>query len=262
MTAYPIIFAMLTIAQTAEGPKGDSPKASAASETSLAAMFQRVEKTQVTIPKNSAAKIKVEAAPVFRYSDELRRIEDAGMRLWTDRGRPVAAMKVERYTPGIHPEPWLYCFASLSSDQVAAEWKGARGYQTRKPGVTWKVLDDAPKENRAGRLVQMRDLARRFGAELIDYKDVSSQMRLLSRPLFRYDDGPTDGAVFGFTGTGTNPDFLLLLETRPDNKWQFGCVTMTADGLRIRLKDEVVFTAPHVGGKGNEFDNWLHFWTK
>ena len=87
-------------------------------------------------------------------------------------------------------------------------------------------------------------------------------MRLLSRPLYRYDDGlegVIDGAVFGFTGTGTNPDMLLLLDLPKDAGWQFGIAGMTAAGITVRLKDKVVWQISDAAGKGRVFDNWTYF---
>lgn len=257
MSAIPILITMLCLGQSpAEAPKADA----AASEASLKALTQRVENTRVQLTKQADLKLKVVVAPVFRYSDELRHIEDAGLWLWTDRGRPAVAMKVERYKAGVHPRPWLYCFSSLSSELISAEWPDERKYQARKPGVEWKSLDDQPAKTRPARLVQMRELARRFSAEVVDFKDNVRQMRLLSRPLYRQDDGNNgDGALFGFTGTGTNPDLLLLLETQADGGWQYGLATMTAEGLRVRLGDKLVWEVSHTGGKGTEFDNWMYF---
>ncbi|TXT29567.1 MAG: hypothetical protein FD138_2403 [Planctomycetota bacterium] len=257
MSAIPVLITLLCLGQSpAESPKADA----VASEASLKALTQRVENTRVQLTKQTDLKLKVVAAPVFRYSDELRHIEDAGLWLWTDRGRPAVAMKVERYKPGVHPRPWLYCFTSLSSELISAEWPDERKYQARKPGVEWKPLDDQPAKTRPARLVQMRDIARRFSAEVLDFNNDPRQMRLLSRPLYRQDDGNNgDGALFGFTGTGTNPDLLLLLEAKVDGGWQYGLVTMTAEGLRVRLSDRLVWDIPHTGGKGTEFDNWLYF---
>lgn len=255
MSAFPILITMICLGQAAVEKPND--------EVSLKAMRQRVQESRVTLTDKADVKLQLVEAPVFRYSDELRHIEDAGMWLWTNGGRPVAAMKVEHYQPGIHPRPWLYCFASLSSELVAAEWEGDPKYQARKPGVTWKPLDDEPATTRAARLIQMREIARRFAAELQEPNSTDIyQMRLLTRPLYRYDDGlkdVIDGAVFGFTGTGTNPDVLLLLDLTKESGWRFGLAGMTASSATVRLKESVVWKISDVAGKGQVFDNWTYF---
>lgn len=230
------------------------------SEASLKLLQQRVETTRVQLPKHADVNLKIVTNPVFRYSDELRQIEDAGLWLWTDRGRPAAVMKVERYKLGLLPRQWLYCFVSLSPELISAEWPNERKYQAREPGVVWKSLDDVPKETRPARLIQMREIARRFSAEVIDLKDAPRQMRLLARPLYRYEDGLNgDGCLFGFTGTGTNPDLLLMLDSRADGNWHYGLTSVTAEGLRVRLNEKLVWEVPHTGGKGTEFPSWMYF---
>src|SRR5262245_55966423 len=110
----------------------------------------------------------------------------------------------------------------------------------------------------------MRDLARQFSGEILRVAatDERHQMRLLPRPLYRYPEGVpgiVDGAVFGFTGTGTNPDLLFVLELPTDSGWQFGLAGMTAEGLNVRLKDQIVWRLPHSAGKDHVFDNWTYF---
>ncbi len=260
MSAIPVFITMLCLSQS---PADVSKADASAREASLKALRQRVENTRVSLTKKTDPPLKVVPAPVFRYSDELRHIEDAGLWIWTDRGRPAAAMKVERYQAGRFPVPWLYCFTSLSPELVHAEWADAKPFQAKQPGVKWQPLDDEPAMTRAARLVQMRDIARRFSVDLV--QDVAgqnrTQMRLLSQPLLRYDETPDvlDGAVFGFTGTGTNPDVLLLLDLPPKGGWRFGIAGMTAEGVTAKLGETVVANLPHTAGRGNVFDNWCNF---
>lgn len=265
MSPLPILFTLLCLGQApADSAKADVPTAEApASEMSLKVMQERVETTRVSVAKEAGRTAKLVEKPVFRYSDELRRIEDAGIWLWTDRGRPAAAMKVEKYQAGRFPIPWLYCFTSLSSELVDAEWTTAKPFHAKQPGVKWQALPDDPAMNRAARLIQMRDIARRFSVELL--RDVTgkdrTQMRLLTRPLFRCDETPDvlDGAVFGFTGTGTNPDVLLLLDLPPKGGWRFGFAGMTAEGVSAKLGEKGVAEILHTAGRGNVFDNWCNF---
>lgn len=235
---------------------------------SLEQLQTRVDTTRISLLKGESEKDGLVTArlvekPVFRYSDQLRQIEDAGIWLWIDRNRPVAAMKVERYKPGRFPTPWLYCFTSLSTELIHAEWVDAAPFQARKPGVSWKPLTDEPAGTRRARLVQLRGLAERFSAEILSNSEGTkrSQMRLLTRPLYRYDESTEvlDGAIFGFTGTGTNPDVLLLLDLPKNGGWRYCAAGMTAEGICLKLKDTVVYEVPHTAGKGNVFDNWCNF---
>jgi hypothetical protein len=256
MAIVPLVLSLTLVGQTAEN------------KASLEDLQKRADGTQLSlsIADGTAVRgtnIRLIEKPVFRYSDELRQIEDAGIWMWTDRNRPVAVMKVERYRVGRLPTPWLYCFASLSSEQVRAEWPDAAPFQARKPGVTWKPLADQLAGSRVARLVQLRELAGKFSAEILTTPEgrEQRQMRLLTRPLYRCDESSDvlDGAVFGFTGTGTNPDLLLLFDLPVDGGWRFAAATLTAEGIRLRLKDAVVYEAPHTDGKGTVFDTWCFF---
>ena len=242
---------------------GQAPAEPPVNEASLKALQKRVETTKVSLPKQEGKKATLVVKPVFHYTDELRQIEDAGVWLWTDRGRPVAAMKVERYQTRRFPIPWLYCFTSLSSELINAEWEDAKPFHSKQPGVKWQDLSDDPAKTRAGRLVQMREIARRFSAELLrdsGGKD-RTQMRLLSRPLYRSDETPDvlDGAVFGLTGTGTNPDVLLLLDLPTSGGWRYGFAGMTAEGVSVKLNERVVAEISHSVDRGNVFDTWCNF---
>ena len=243
---------------------GQTPDA----KSSIEPLQRRVTTTRVSLVKgvrqaDEGKPVLLVETPIFRYSDELRDIENAGIWLWTIQNRPVAALKVERYKEGRFQIPWLYCFASLSQDLVRAKWEDAATFESRKPGITWQTLTDKPAQTRAARMIQMRELARQFSVELI--KDAENrertQMRLLSQPVYRYEESTEvlDGAIFGFTGTGTNPDLLLLLDLPPKGDWRFGAAGMTAEGLRIKRKDSIVLEIPHTVGKGNVFENWCNF---
>ena len=252
MSTFPLLITLLCLGQAEPD------------EVSLKAMQQRAQDCRVTLTNDAKAKPQLVTAPVFRYSDEVRHIEDAGIWLWTERGRPVAAMKVEHYQPGALPRPWLCCFASMSERLVQAEWDADPTFRAKKPGVEWQALKDKPADTRAGRLLQMREIARRFSAELLRLAkgEQRDQMRLLPRPLYRYEENQgnvLDGAIFGFTGTGTNPDVMLLLDLQPDAGWQFGFVGMTAEGVIVRLEGREIWQKKHTGYRDNVFDNWTWF---
>lgn len=265
MSTIPILITLLCLGQSS----ADEPKSVAtAREASLVALRQRVEPTRITLlgtdgAKSSGADVRLVEAPIFRYSDELREIEDAGMWLWTDRSRPVAVMKVERYRPSRFPTPWLYCFVSLSPEFVRAEWADSRPFQAKQPGVKWQDLSDKPASTRAARLAQLREMARRFSGEILVDKQEKNrlQMRLLSRPLYRSDESRDvlDGAVFGFTGAGTNPDALLLFDLAPNGGWRFSVAGITADGLRVKLDDRVIHEHHNLAGEQHVFDTWCYF---
>ena len=249
MSLIPVLISLLWIAQAPDNEANE--------------LQTRVSTTRIVLGKNIDRKVQLIEKPLFRYSDELRQIEDAGIWMWLDKGRPAAVLKVERYKKGRFAVPWLYCFASLSPELVRAEWADAQPYQAKQPGVKWQPIADEPAKTRSTRLIQMRDIARRFSAEMIrDEAGVEKhQMRLLTTPLYRCDETSEilDGAVFGFTGTGTNPDVLLLIDLPTTGGWRYGITGMTSDGVTVRLGQTVAIEIPFTSGKGNVFETWCNF---
>lgn len=210
--------------------------------------------------------------PLFRYSDEQRQIRDATMWVWTVQGRPVSLIKLERYG---FPDPrrsWLFNIGSTSSDMIDVKWPFDREYTSKKPGMTFQQLPDGPgaAETKPARLIQLRQLSRRFAATMLGgaTNDTRSEMRLLPTPLYRYvseADAILDGALFGFSSTGTNPDAVLAIQLRgPEAKtaaWEFGVTGMTSGGLQMRLDERQVWSQPLLVGRGQVFDTWTWFFS-
>lgn len=71
-----------------------------------------------------------------------------------------------------------------------------------------------PETTHTARLLQMRQLARLFRAELTSPANERTELRLVSRPLFEYSSPKQkvlDGALFSFA-VATDPEVLLLVE--------------------------------------------------
>jgi hypothetical protein len=126
-----------------------------------------------------------------------------------------------------------------------------------------------PAGGKTALLRQMKEIATRFAATLIDPKaDTRQEMRLLPRPIHRYEKpagGLLDGGVFGLTSNGTNPDAVLVLELHETEgekaEWQFGVTGMTAGGLSVKFDDKEVWSKPY-SGRAESFENWTWFWEK
>ena len=112
-----------------------------------------------------AMQAELRSEPVFRYSDNVRRFPDASAWLWHISGRPVAVCKLERLV-GADVGGWQYCFVSLSDQLTTAKWGSRFEWRARKPGLTWSAVPQArqPQATATGRLLQMREIARRFEA--------------------------------------------------------------------------------------------------
>jgi hypothetical protein len=184
----------------------------------------------------------------LRWANNARGSEDGTTVLYVAGGRPLAVCCIY---------PWAgrleHGFESLSRDKIVARREGQVVWQPQEPSVKFAAVPDAPApdESRTQRLRQMKILAEQFQATMLGWKADSTdreELRLLSKPLYRYDpkDGPAlDGAVFAFV-TGTDPEVLLLIEAVRDGErtsWQYAFVRRTSGQLEGRWQDKVVWQA-------------------
>jgi hypothetical protein len=244
-------------------------------EETLKAMEQRAREMKV---RRAGARPDAQAEagaelipqPLFHYTDEPRRILDATLWGWTSQGRLLAICKIENYEGQSHPEgQWLYCFGSLSRGLVEAEWSDGHRWTAQKPGLELALLPKAPApaEGKAARLRQMKEIAKRFDATIIDTPvNRRQQMRLLPRPLHRYETPAgelLDGAIFGLTTNGTNPDAILAVELHkteaPEPEWKFAVAGMTQGALSVRFDEKEVWTKPYATAIGS-YETWNWFW--
>ncbi len=211
--------------------------------------------------------------PIFRYSDEQRQIRDATMWVWTVQGRPVSLMKLERYGFSDPRRQWLFNVGSTSSAILDVKWPFDRAFTSKKPGMTFQPLPDALQaaENKSARLTQLKQLSRRFAATMLGgvTNETRSEMRLLPTPLYRYAsdaDEILDGALFGFSSTGTNPDAILAIQLRGAEvkgaEWEFAVTGMTTGGLQVRLDEKQVWSQPLLVGQKPDFETWTWFFSE
>ena len=237
-------------------------------------MEQRAQATRVRITaKRDDGMAKLIAKPLFHYTDQPRRIVDATLWGWLADGKLVAVCKIEKYD---FPQPemhWLYCFGSLSPDLIDAEWTDLnRKWSAGKPGVELQSLSDGPAaaDGPAARLRQIKEIAGRFQAIITTdpQADAKQEMRFLPHPLYRYEKPAgdiLDGAVFGMTTNGTNPDAMLIIELhRQDGgppAWKFAIAGMTSGALAFKLDDRQVWSRQGEDNTGS-YDTWLWFFGK
>ncbi len=197
-------------------------------------------------------KLTLREEPVLRWNNPVRNAVDGAVFVWTDRGRPEVVASIYRYGgEGAYKED--HEFMSVSSSPLVATqgklvaWSPATGGATAKPipGAT------KPAATPSERLRQMRMLARDFRAYFDNPPD-RSEIRLLTQPVYRYEIPPgrtdvIDGGLFAFVHT-TDPEVLLLIEARAPEKggppeWHYALARMSLVNLRVRLKDNEVWSA-------------------
>ena len=109
----------------------------------------------------------------------------------------------------------------------------------------------------------MRELAREFAATTEDQKGNRWPLRVLPKPLYRYestDPDLVDGAVFAYvTSAGTDPEIILVLEARKaadasSPTWSFAVARFTDLSFRVAFKGKEVATGPYIPWGGPSQD--------
>lgn len=225
-----------------------------------------------TVDNRDRVDAKLIDKPLLHYRDQPRKIFDATLWCFGEQGRPAAFCKIEKIGVAGR-DRWLYNFVSLSASPIEAEWAEGKTFSAEGAGVKFLDLAGAtePAETKAGRSRQFKDLVRRISVSLADPDlNFKENLRLLTQPLYRYDDAPSgilEGAVFGFSTNGTCPDLLVLLEAQSMKdapaKWRIAAARMTNCELRLRDNDREVWNAPFLrfaDELGKNLDTWMFFW--
>lgn len=162
--------------------------------------------------------MKLRREPVMRWTSQ----DDYNgeVFVWTDNGAAaIIGCVFSGPLPGARHI--MHEFHSLCPEPLRTGRWGGPGWQPNQPGIKLEPIPDAPEPagTPARRLTQMRDLARRFTAQ-VQRENSKWEMRLLPQPLYRYeisdDHSPiVDGAIFTFVWTaGTDPEVLLVIQAR------------------------------------------------
>lgn len=190
--------------------------------------------------------------PVLRFTNPESGVKDGALFLWTADGRPEAIGQffVNRL------DEYVVELTSLSAYPLTAERGGEPNWSPSTPGLEMKDVPDAPEPaaTRAGRLRQMRAMARAFSAS-VDIGNrqtggtATTALRLLPQPVYRYGDAESDvidGALFAFVWT-TNPEVLLLIEAEPTangQRWRYGLVPVSGYAVRASVGGIEVWSLP------------------
>jgi hypothetical protein len=200
--------------------------------------------------------------PVLRYSDPTRGLSqtaptnvllDASVWRLGSEGRPTALVTIEIYEAPDGSRVLSYEFLSLSELTYAMKHKTEKiRWDPASSALKLVEMPDAPKPaaSAAARLVQMRQLVRRFAAKERINKE-SIECRLMAQPIDRYKSEAekiSDGAIFAFAN-GTNPEAGIVFETDGE-RWRYGTLRLTSAELTITLDGGQVAAYEHFDPRG------------
>lgn len=222
-------------------PAEDPAPPAAASEGGDRLEFMKKSVVGYEVKGDDGTAFELVPEPLLRWDNPVSKVPDGTIFLWQDaHARPAAIVQV--FIAGGTKDLWLHEFQSLRSTPFEVKLGTTSIWNPRRGGVKLQPLEGAPVPagTKPGRLVQMRQLAKRFTAQ-DEFEDNGRwELRLLATPLHRYDGHAEvlDGAIFAFAH-GTDPEALLLLEARKDGDsaaWHYALAPMT--GYALRMSDQ------------------------
>jgi hypothetical protein len=207
------------------------------------------------VERDGGADVQLVAEPILQWSQPVRGGADGAVFLWTQEGQPIAIGTFFIWPVNERLQGVTHELHSLSQHPLIAEWRDRR-WTPPKDSIVWKPVPEAPKPGLSAeqRLRQMRDLARQFSAESHDKNDRKWDLRLLPRPIYRFDIDTKskrpiderdvlDGALFGFV-EGTDLEIVLSIraaKTETGHRWEYALARMSDFRLAVRHRDITVW---------------------
>jgi len=217
-------------------------------ETPAARQFQ-IRAREVTaqyVAKNQAGEaLKRHEQPLLRWSNPVDGQQALGeVYLWTDQERPAAVLSLYELTRDsggvVEHHEWALLDPRGVSFAGPARWEP-------KPGMTElnPIPGSAPPgESQRARLGQMRRLAAAFAGQKTTRSGEVRTLRLLSQPLYQYEQDGTAGGLFAFV-EATDPELFLLLETNQSG-WSYSAMRMSNVRLVLTHQGKAVWDAPQL----------------
>ena len=225
-----------------------------------------IKECEVYLTGDPSRPCRFEIEPVFHHVQSVRgRAVGSVFVCLEESGRPAAIGDVFFLPSG--EEHDLYAeWHSLATAPLTLKWNGVTQMAAETAGLSWQAIPDAasPAEGLPQRERQVRQLARRFTAHLINREQDKYELRRLATPLYQYQSEQNaeflNGAVFTFCQE-TDPELLLVIEARRDGeevRWMYAAgafsnlsLFLQLDGTEVWRADPPSFAGngPHVGGR-------------
>jgi hypothetical protein len=228
----------------------DADAAAAAREARLQAMRKIAERFTVQPADPAAKAAPLIETPLMRFNDPARDFHDATLWGWGEKGRPLCLLAVEQYGDN----SWFECIslAERQADATFAMSADKLNWRPQASGVELKPFPDAapPAAKAPRRLAQMKELLERLSVHEVGRTGSRYELRLMPKPLFRYDDADADvqdGAIFAFA-YGTNPELLAILEARgkaAEMQWLIGFARCGTAEPHVVAGEREIFQLPY-----------------
>ncbi|MGN6544334.1 MAG: hypothetical protein ACTHK7_04750 [Aureliella sp.] len=156
--------------------------------------------------------------PVMVWSNPAKYNQTGAVFVWMQAGRPQL---IGTFYDSVHagkPRSAVELH-SLADAPIAGRFGGAEFWHPANSGLKFAPVggDMQLASTPQRKLLQFRQISREFGATLTDTDGSKLPLRLLPTPILTYEpqrDAGTDGAIFAFAATGTDPDAFLIIENR------------------------------------------------
>jgi hypothetical protein len=215
---------------------------------------------KVVIEGDGQGEVKLRPDPLLHWSQPVRGGSDGAVYLWVKGGRPIAIGTLFIWPMRNGKQGVSHELHSLWQQPLVATWN-ERKWTPPKDPIEWNSISTptVPAKTPEQRLRQMRELIRPFAAESRDKNDRKWELRLLPRPIYRYQfaDDPAaspmtdvlDGALFGFV-EGTDLEVVLLVQARVTTRgtqWEYALARMSDFHLQVTLSGKLVWEVERSG---------------
>jgi hypothetical protein len=228
----------------------DEPQGAKVDAKLLALHTDEAKRWEIFVDAARTKQAEFVSEPIYRWTNASRANGQSGaMFVWKYAGRPVVVGGVFSNPDGDR-RVIMHEFHAIGPMQLFPRLKDSDHEWLPQAAVPLYALADAPapEATAKARTRQMRELAREFTAHTVDDRDVRWQLRLLSRPLYRYEvpgSDLVDGAIFAFVSdAGTDPEIILFLEAVQDGAkvtWRYRTVRLSISSLYVQYQGKEVW---------------------
>lgn len=205
------------------------------------------DQEDVATDPDQAKQFVLREQPIMNWSNPTYQDQRGAIYVWLHDGRPQVIGCCFLNRPDGR-ESRIHELHSLASGPLQASYSDRMVWRPRPSFAVESVPGTRPPvASPQGRLVQMRQIARRFSGQMSRDDGDRTELRLISRPVYTYQpktDACTDGAIFALAAEGTDPDAFLVVENRNvEGKptWVYGLARFHFNALTAQLDGQDVW---------------------